>query len=166
MELGQKIVKLRKKKDWSQEVLAEKLGISQSSLSRTESGEIENFKRQFISNLANTFGVNPLALVKDTDYFLKFKADQLMICPNDICHVPGTYEPFNPNTGEGGKWGADSRFVTNGVDESGYEAKFCPHCGADLIFECPNCQQELTIPRAKHCTGCGEELRGNVEKNS
>ena len=77
--------------------------------------------------------------------------------------MPGTWIRYS-NHPEDGEWGADSRFVTNAVDESGYDVRYCPHCGVDLIFECPNCQQELTIPRAEHCTGCSEELRRKVEK--
>lgn len=38
MILSEKIVKLRKKNGWSQEELAEKLGISRQSVSKWESG--------------------------------------------------------------------------------------------------------------------------------
>ena len=38
MQIADKIVQLRKEKGWSQEYLAEKLGVSRQSISKWESG--------------------------------------------------------------------------------------------------------------------------------
>ena len=63
MNMAEKIMDLRKKKGWSQEELAERLGVTRQSVSKWESGQSvpDLNKIVFMSDL---FGVT-------TDYLLK-----------------------------------------------------------------------------------------------
>lgn len=58
METGTKIRILREKKNWGQDVLAEKLGISQPAVSKLESGQIK-LSWETAEKLANIFEVDP-----------------------------------------------------------------------------------------------------------
>ena len=68
MQIADKIVQLRKEKGWSQEYLAEKLGVSRQSISKWESGAAMPEVNRIVE-LADLFGVT-------TDYLLKDKSDQ------------------------------------------------------------------------------------------
>jgi transcriptional regulator with XRE-family HTH domain len=64
MIIADKIIMLRKKNDWSQEQLAEQLGISRQSVSKWESGAaVPDLDR--ILKLSELFGVSVDYLVKD-----------------------------------------------------------------------------------------------------
>ena len=56
-EIGSRIKKLRREKDWTQADLAELAGISQRNISRYESGNIEP-RKSTVLKLANVFGVS------------------------------------------------------------------------------------------------------------
>ena len=63
MILGEKIIRLRKQREWSQEELASQLGISRQSVSKWESGaSIPDLDK--IIKMSSLFGVT-------TDYLLK-----------------------------------------------------------------------------------------------
>lgn len=69
MILGDKIVKLRKQNGWSQEELAERLGISRQSVSKWESGaSIPDLDK--IIRMSGIFGVS-------TDYLLKDEMEEI-----------------------------------------------------------------------------------------
>lgn len=80
MILSQKILQLRKKQGWSQEELAEKLGVSRQSVSKWESAvslpEIDK-----IMELASVFGVT-------TDYLLRDDIEQAEYAPGDDRRYP------------------------------------------------------------------------------
>lgn len=63
MILAEKIVDLRKKSGWSQEQLAEKLGVSRQSISKRESAQSTPDMKKVVA-LSELFGVS-------TDYLLK-----------------------------------------------------------------------------------------------
>lgn len=70
MILAEKVTTLRKKKGWSQEELAEKLGISRQSVSKWESGaSIPDIDK--IIMMSRLFGVS-------TDYLLKDEVEEIM----------------------------------------------------------------------------------------
>ena len=82
MILADKIIDLRKKNGWSQEELAEKLGVSRQSISKWESAQsVPDMNR--ILAMSRLFGVS-------TDYLLK---DELV--PEDAAPASGTVQ----NTG-------------------------------------------------------------------
>ena len=69
MILGDKITKLRKQNGWSQEELAEKLGISRQSVSKWESGQsIPDIDK--IIRMSGLFGIS-------TDYLLKDELEEI-----------------------------------------------------------------------------------------
>ena len=74
MILADKIIEERKKNGWTQEDLAQKLGVSRQSVSKWESaGAIPDLKK--IIQLADLFGVS-------TDYLLKDEVEKVKEQPN------------------------------------------------------------------------------------
>ena len=72
MILADKITEERKKNGWSQEDLAEKLGVSRQSVSKWESaGSVPDLQK--IIQLADLFGVS-------TDYLLKDEIEEVGNC--------------------------------------------------------------------------------------
>ena len=68
MILGEKIIRLRKQREWSQEELASQLGISRQSVSKWESGaSIPDLDK--IIKMSSLFGVT-------TDYLLKEEIEE------------------------------------------------------------------------------------------
>ena len=68
MILGEKIIQLRKQREWSQEELASQLGISRQSVSKWESGaSIPDLDK--IIKMSSLFGVT-------TDYLLKEETEE------------------------------------------------------------------------------------------
>ena len=81
MILAEKIMQLRKQRGWSQEELADKLGISRQSVSKWESGmSIPDLDK--ILKLGGVFGVS-------TDYLLK---EELEECEQAGVAVPGQFD--------------------------------------------------------------------------
>lgn len=66
MTMGEKMQKLRKQKNWSQETLAEKLGVSRQAVSLWERGESMPDIDKLLP-LANLFGVTIDYLLNDTE---------------------------------------------------------------------------------------------------
>lgn len=60
MNIGLLISTKRKEKGLTQKELAEKVGVSEATISRWESGEIKNMKRKFVGALADALEVSPL----------------------------------------------------------------------------------------------------------
>ena len=60
MNIGLLISTKRKEKGLTQKELATKVGVSEATISRWESGEIKNMKRKFVGALADALGVSPL----------------------------------------------------------------------------------------------------------
>ncbi len=83
MILADKIIDLRKKNGWSQEELAEKLGVSRQSISKWESAQAVPDMNKIII-LSDLFGVS-------TDYLLK---DEIEIAPAVQGEDPFENEPY------------------------------------------------------------------------
>ena len=60
MNIGLLISTKRKEKGLTQKELATKVGVSEATISRWESGEIKNMKRKFVGALADALEVSPL----------------------------------------------------------------------------------------------------------
>lgn len=63
MSMSQRIKEERIKKGWTQEQLAEQLGIQKSAIAKYENGRVENIKRSTIVQMAGIFGCNPCYLL-------------------------------------------------------------------------------------------------------
>lgn len=64
MNIGAGIKKLREYRDWQQNKLAEKAGISQTHLSKIERSEIDTPHLSTLTDLYDALGVNPDRLIK------------------------------------------------------------------------------------------------------
>ena len=65
MKLSEKIAGERKKQGWSQEELAERLGVSRQAVSKWESGASDPSTANLIA-LAKLFGTTPEELLKES----------------------------------------------------------------------------------------------------
>lgn len=83
MNMGEKIFKLRKARGWSQEELAEQLGVTRQAVSRWESGSAKPDADK-ISALCNTFGIS-------ADYLL---------CTGGTVNVPMTVPVQSMQSGD------------------------------------------------------------------
>lgn len=100
MNIAERIMDLRKKKGWSQEELAERLGVSRQSVSKWESGaSVPDINR--ILEMSQIFGVT-------TDYLLKGTGEQMEIVEKEEC--TGQTETFD-KTEDTEKVGNNSRFT-------------------------------------------------------
>lgn len=65
MKMGLAIAKRREQIGLTQEELAHYVGVSKTSISRWESGDISNMRRDRIQKLAEALKVSPLSLLED-----------------------------------------------------------------------------------------------------
>ena len=65
MKLGLVIARRREQLNMSQEELGKKIGVSKATISRWESGDISNMRRDRIYKLANALDISPLILLQD-----------------------------------------------------------------------------------------------------
>ena len=63
MSMAKRIKEERIKKGWTQEQLANQLGVQKSAIAKYENGRIENIKRSTIMRMASLFGCDPCYLL-------------------------------------------------------------------------------------------------------
>lgn len=63
MDMAQRIKKLRKQNNLTQEELASKLGLQKSAIAKYENGRVENMKRSIIQEMSRIFNVSPIYLL-------------------------------------------------------------------------------------------------------
>lgn len=68
MEIKDIIRNKRLEKGWTMKELAEKVGVSEATISRWESGEIENMKHKGIVSLSNILGIEPNIIMGWEEY--------------------------------------------------------------------------------------------------
>ena len=61
--MGNRIHVMRKKKDWTMEYLASRLGVQKSAVNKWEKGAVDNIRRDTIEKMADLFGVSPVWLM-------------------------------------------------------------------------------------------------------
>jgi transcriptional regulator with XRE-family HTH domain len=65
MTLGEKIKRLRKEHNWTQETLGQKVGVQKAAINKYETGAVINLKRKVIKDLAAALEVSPVWLMDD-----------------------------------------------------------------------------------------------------
>lgn len=80
MSLQERVKECKKKKGWNQKQLADASGITQATISRIESGEVEQLKSEALKRLAEALDVTVDYLVGKTD----------KLSPNDILRSDST----------------------------------------------------------------------------
>lgn len=80
MSLGEKVKELRSKKDMNQKKLADASGITQATISRIESGHVQELKSEALKRLAEALGSTVDYLVDKTN----------KLTPNDIVQSDST----------------------------------------------------------------------------
>lgn len=67
LTLAQRLVKLRKEHDMTQQEVADKIGVGQSLIWRWESGEIKRLRQDKVQKLANLYGVSEAYIATGID---------------------------------------------------------------------------------------------------
>ena len=67
MEMGDRIKERRQALHYTQEQLAEKLGLQKSAIAKYENGRVENIKRSVISKMAEVLECSPCYILGFTD---------------------------------------------------------------------------------------------------
>lgn len=65
MLTGEKIKRLRKERNMTQEELGSAIGVQKAAINKYETGIVSNLKKKTIQNLAAVFNVNPVWLMDD-----------------------------------------------------------------------------------------------------
>lgn len=100
MKMGLAIARRREELGMTQEELANAVGVTKSSISRWESGDISNMRRDRIHKLAAALKVSPVDLLADETEGLKEKAPHISarsFSPDGSIHVkiePKTLEKW------------------------------------------------------------------------
>ena len=87
MTTGEKIRRLRKERDMTQEELGAAVGVQKAAINKYEIGTVVNLKRVVIMKIAETFDVNPVWLMDDSEGWPPMKE----FAKNDL-DVPKTVE--------------------------------------------------------------------------
>ena len=77
MKMGLAIARRREELGMTQEELAKAVGVNKASISRWESGDISNMRRDRIMSLANALRVSPLALLAEETEGLKDETPEM-----------------------------------------------------------------------------------------
>ena len=88
-EIGNRIRKLRKEKDYSQEYVALKLGISQGTYQRIESGNAEKVDIDTIIKIAEVLEADPVDLI------FKNEKQVFLNCPQSGTNYNPVYNNFS-----------------------------------------------------------------------
>lgn len=67
MEIGQRIKIARLAKGYTQEELAEKVGVQKSAVAKWENGRVSEIKRSNLDKLSKVLGINPNSLLSDIE---------------------------------------------------------------------------------------------------
>jgi transcriptional regulator with XRE-family HTH domain len=146
---GDKLTALRKEANLSQAQVAEKVGISQTTISRLESTKVYSGDVAVVAKLARLFKV-PLkellpylqaGVIGDTFF---------AVCPNPDCEDNSEF----PNQVT---WASFREYPSSDFSE----INFCPTCGTALCKECPSCQRRFDKKFTLFCVRCGARVIDN-----
>ena len=66
--VGQRIKRLRKERNWTQEMLGAKLGVKKAAVQKYESGRVVNLKQETIKKLSELFDVPPTTFLDCSEW--------------------------------------------------------------------------------------------------
>ena len=148
------IVEARKKKRISQDDLAKKAGVSQATISRIESGDIE-VGLQMASKVARELDLELREIIPEQrldEIFGHHLAEHFFsaFCPNPFC------DDNSLSSAEQSLviWASGDSYPMERYEKVNY----CPSCGEDLIKACPNCTLQLEKIGVRFCIACGETI--------
>lgn len=126
MRLSEKIMDLRKRSGWSQEELAEKLGVSRQSVSKWETGEsVPDLDR--IIRMSELWDVSTDYLLKESGPRQEFCAERAEDASQDM-QADGTYTASDP---QDGPWDGPGGHSTSGSQRSGFASGDTEESGSE-----------------------------------
>ena len=166
MTMGEKMQKLRKQKNWSQETLAEKLGVSRQAVSLWERGESMPEIDKLIP-LARLFGVTADYLLDDTQETLGEKpqptvlpaAGKSPLCAGlSLCHPAGLRGAFVQRAAlaavsDAALAAARAAFTAACPDHSTFSARLCSRTGPHTALAALAAAQPLGAAAHPHPVG-------------
>jgi len=154
--IGQRIAEFRTLHQLSQADLAEKIGVSQATISRTEKADDDPADIRFLIKIADALRISLLELTEGSDVHqtLTHSHDDTFkaFCPNPLCdsNESGVRE-------DGSAW-VSWRSSRNYAGHLYNDVNFCGKCGTSLVKACPNCGLRMDAKGQSFCTRCGKEL--------
>jgi len=154
-DFGKRVRLLRKIRGLAQRKLSA-FEIKQAYLAAVEAGSVRTPSPGMIEKIARAFEVTVEELVRGTNLDRMIKKRRKAFCPNNDCpkislnrYNTGMIIPF--------RFSVDR---LQGSGEEGFEAKFCPYCGAGMISDCPGCRKPIFLedPQQVNCMNCGQRL--------
>jgi transcriptional regulator with XRE-family HTH domain len=144
-DFGTTLTDLRKAAGLSQAQLAEKLGLSQTTISRLESAKVFTGDVGVVAKIARFFKTPLKELLPHLDATVTGETF-FAFCPNPSC--------FENQTGSPQKWKSFKEYPANDYPE----VNFCPSCGTSLCKECPSCQKKFDRKFTLFCVRCGTRV--------
>ena len=98
MDVGAIIKQARTEKGFTQEELAEKVGVKKSAVAKWENGRVSEIKRSNLKKLSEALGLNPTQLLGDVDKDPVSVASELadFYMDVDLRNMIAIYKKLNP----------------------------------------------------------------------
>lgn len=87
MKIGERLKSRRKELGLSMKEVADRIGVAEATVSRWESGDIANMKRNYIKKYAEILGVSPL-------YIMGISDDYIYIDKHDLGDIHSAFKRF------------------------------------------------------------------------
>ena len=154
--LGPRVQAARKAREMTQDALAREAEVSQSLISRLESGKSAAIKLRDLTGIARCLRTSLRDLLEGSEHanllddgcpddsFIAF-------CPNPLCRTNRT--GLNSNGEPVVKWESESRYPAEFDD-----VNYCPYCGDDLVKACSECGRLIGSAYDRYCVRCRTPL--------
>lgn len=155
MHFGSRVSAFRKDRELSQGELAKEIGVSQSTISRLESGQQPPEDARMLSRLARALELPLSELLEGTEVPAHLSTELTSrfwaFCPNPFCNrnrIRGN--PDEPAV----QWASEQPYDATEFESTNY----CSKCGTELAKQCPSCKKPLTERGTRYCVTCGERI--------
>lgn len=97
MEIGKIIKSARINKKFTQEQLADMVGVQKSAVAKWENGRVSEIKRSNLKKLAEALEIDPILLLDDVDEYIKESATEIadLFFDAEIMDMMELYISFN-----------------------------------------------------------------------